>query len=235
MNLKIEIKRDGIFKKFELNSNATTLLNVLEFIKENIDSTLSFKSSCKSGVCGSCAVRVNEKEVLACEYKVQDGDKIEPLQNLNVMRDLIVDYENGLKTLKNRVYLESYKNIKVNIEDERLYRKQSSCILCFSCYSSCPVYEFNPKFLAPFTLSRVYRYVVDTREDSKKSKIDIVQQNGIWDCTLCGNCSLVCPKGIDIKGDIFMLRNQSGSYGYSDPNFVQFDSFGSGGINFSSF
>lgn len=233
--MNIEIKRDEKFEKFELELSNITLLEALKFIKEHIDSSLIFKHSCRSGVCGSCAMRVNEKEVLACEYKVQDGDKVEPLKNLRVIRDLIVDYSNSTNSLKNSAYLQQYNEFTVTHEDEGLYKVQTTCILCHSCYSSCPVYEFNPNFIAPFTLSRINRYILDNREENKKDKIDVIQNDGIWSCTLCGNCSLACPKGIDIKGDISMLRNKSGVYGYSDPNFAQFNSFDGGGINFGSF
>ncbi len=233
--MKIKIKRDEKFESFELNLSDITLLQALIFIKENIDSSLTFRHSCRSGVCGSCAVRVNEKEVLACEYKLQDGDIITPLKNLKLIKDLALDYENAINTLKNRVFLQEYNSAKVTSEDESLYKIQTTCILCYNCYSACPVYEINPNFLAPFSLSRIHRYIQDNREENKKDKIDLIQTNGIWDCTLCGNCSLACPKGIDIKGDINILRNKSFMYGYNNPHLANFGSFNNQEINFGSF
>ncbi len=78
----------------------------------------------------------------------------------------------------------------------------------------------NPDFLGPFALTRAYRYTADPREGDIKTAIDAIQANGVWDCTLCGECTAVCPKGIDPKMDITMLRGTSAQYGYNDPNFT---------------
>jgi fumarate reductase iron-sulfur subunit len=91
------------------------------------------------------------------------------------------------------------------------------------------VLEINPNFIGAFALSRAYRYTSDPRETQIKTIIDNVQTNGIWDCTLCGECTAVCPQGIDPKMDITMLRSQSTQFGYSDPNFMAMD-FGFGGF-----
>ena len=107
-------------------------------------------------------------------------------------------------------------------DEEKMIRVQSDCILCGSCYSACPVLEVNSAFLGPFSLTRTYRYVQDKRESDAKVKIDNVQQNGVWDCTLCGECSLVCPQGISPKDDINMLRTKSGMLGYTDPHTQSF-------------
>jgi len=107
--------------------------------------------------------------------------------------------------------------------EEKQTEKQSDCILCDSCYSACPVLEVNPNFIGPFALTRTYRYTSDPREGEIKPIIDNIQTNGIWDCTLCGECTAVCPQGIDPKMDITMLRSQSVQFGYSDPNFMSMD------------
>jgi len=203
-----------------------SLLSILNYIKTKIDNTLSFRSGCRSGVCGSCSVRVNGIERLACKTHLQDGDVIEPLKNAELIKDLVVDISSQEKCLKNsKAQLEKHSGEGITIEDEKNIDLQSNCILCNSCYSSCPVYEVNKEFLGPFALTRVYRYVNDKKEAEIKTKIDTVQSNGVWDCTLCGNCNMVCPQHIDIKNDIMMLRNRSAQQGYSDPNFTSgFDS-----------
>ncbi len=231
--MKIEIRRyhphfepKYIFMSYEI-PEGLTLLEALEHIKSKLDSTLTFSKGCRSGVCGSCAVRVNEKEVLACEYRVKDGDKIEALKASEVVRDLIVDMKKPLETLKRaKTYLSEQNIVFMNEEDEKMTKKQSDCILCSSCYSSCPVFETNPDFLGPFALTRNYRYVVDKRETKKKEKIEAILQNGIWDCTLCGNCTEVCPQGIDPKTDIMMLQSWAAKFGYQNPNIANFGSFG---------
>ena len=205
-----------------------TLLQALMHIKETQDPTLTFRSGCRSSVCGSCAVRVNGREVLACAYKPQEGDLVEPLRFGKVIKDLVTDQSEGFATLpKAKAWLEQFNDeAVVTPEAEKRTEVQSDCILCHSCYSACPVYETLPDFLGPFALTRDWRYVADPREKEPKPKIDAIQQKGVWDCTLCGECTAVCPQGIDPKNDILMLRTQSAQFGYTDPNMGGFGSFG---------
>jgi len=225
--LQIGIKREDKIESFNID-RVTTLLEALYQIKEEQDSTLTFDSGCRSGVCGCCSVRVNGKEKLACSYSVQDGDMIEPLRYYPIKKDLLVDKSKSLSLLKReRAYIKEYKKEILDTKDEELNQIQSDCILCSSCYSACPVIEVKEEFLGPFALTRAYRYSVDKRDGNSKEIIDSIQTNGIWDCTLCNECTLVCPMGIDPKNDIVMLRNQSAKYGYMDPNFNNM-SFGGG-------
>ncbi|BCD67137.1 succinate dehydrogenase/fumarate reductase iron-sulfur subunit [Nitratiruptor sp. YY09-18] len=204
-----------------------TLLQALSHIKRHIDRTLTFSFMCRSGVCGSCAMRVNGKEVLACEYKVQENDIIEPLQFTPTLRDLVSDKKSALETLeRSKAYPLNMEEVELEQADIAFLQRQSDCILCSSCYSSCPVYEVNEAFLGPFALTRVYRYVCDKREQKKKEHIDAIVENGIWDCTLCGNCTEVCPQGIDPKNDILMLQSWAAKFGYTNPHMGSFGSFG---------
>ncbi len=206
--------------EYKLPLKNPTLLEALDFIKTNFDQTLTYSSGCRSEVCGSCSVKVNGKEKLSCGYKVQDGDVITPLSKLDIIKDLVVESDASFITLvKTRSFLEKSKSIKQTKEDEKLIEKQSDCILCNSCFSSCPVLEVNKDFLGPFALTRVLRYINDKRCEDEKQKIDLIQKNGIWDCTLCGECTIVCPQNIDPKMDILNLRAKSAKYGYMDPNF----------------
>jgi fumarate reductase iron-sulfur subunit len=214
-------------EELEIEENST-LLEALTKIKTTKDSTLSFRSGCRSSICGSCAVRVNGREELACAYKPKDGDVVEPLRFAPVVKDLIVDQSSSFETLNRaKAWLDtSKKDAVITPEDERRTSTQSSCILCNSCWSACPVYESRPAFIGPFALTRDWRYIADPREESIKSKIDNIQQDGVWDCTLCGECTAVCPQGIDPKSDILMLRTKSTQMGYMDPNMGSFGSFG---------
>jgi len=209
-------------QSYELADKETTLLQALIHIKESSDATLTFSAGCRASVCGTCAVRVNGKEVLACAYKIQDADVVEPLHYHPVLRDLKVDKQYAKETLvKSAAWLQSFTEASLNHADEKLSERQTDCILCNSCYSACPVYAVNPEFLGPFALTRVYRYSTDKREHKAKTLIDNVQNNGVWDCTLCGECTLACPKGIDPKMDIMLLRGKSIECGYDDPTFAQ--------------
>jgi fumarate reductase iron-sulfur subunit len=231
--MKISIRRGDELVAYELKDTDTTLLKILDEIKENMDNTLTYNSGCKSSVCGSCAMRVNSKEVLACSHKIKDGDVVEPLKNLEVIRDLVVDMDKAYAFNKKAKTWQSKQRFGVMLthEDEKANEVQSDCILCASCFSACPVYAVNGEFLGPFSLTRVWRYVSDKREDDEKSKIDNIQTNGVWDCTLCNECSLVCPQGISSKADIEKLRMKSAQYGYMDPNFSSFGGF-DGGLTF---
>ena len=222
--MKISIKRDNGFEEYTLKDTDTTLLKILDEIKTTMDNTLTYSSGCGSNVCGSCAVRVNEKEVLACGYKVQDGDTVEPLKNVKVIRDLVVDMDKAYSFNAKAKAWQSKpaENISLTHDDEKVNEVQSDCIMCGSCFSACPVYSVNSEFLGPFSLTRIWRYISDKREDDIKSKIDNIQTNGIWDCTLCNECTLVCPQGISSKADIEKLRMKSSIYGYMDPNFGSF-------------
>jgi len=198
----------------------STLLQALQYIKATNDPSLSFKSGCRSGICGTCAVRVNGREVLSCSHKSREGDLVEPLQYHKVERDLIVEKRRAAETLKRATaWLHRSEAAEITTEAEKRTETQSDCILCHSCYSACPVLAVNPDFLGPFALTRAYRYTADPREGDIKATIDAIQTDGVWDCTLCGECTAVCPQGIDPKMDITMLRSSSTRYGYSDPNF----------------
>jgi len=227
--MQIKINRQNEIVEFKITFKSSTLLKALYQIKNNEDNSLTFSSSCRSGVCGTCAVRVNEKEVLACAYTLQDGDLVEPLKYHEVQRDLKVNKQKVRETLRtSTAWLKQNQEVSITEQQITLTEKQSDCILCDSCYSACPVLEVNPNFIGPFALTRAYRYTADPREADIKSTIDNIQTNGIWDCTLCGECTAVCPQGIDPKMDITMLRGTATQFGYTDPNFQAMD-FGFGG------
>lgn len=216
----MQIEICGILYTLEnKNTSNQNLLSVLFEIKRTKNRSLSFRSGCKSGVCGSCAVLVNGVETLACKKTINDKDIVTPLKNLEVIKDLIVNKNNqDISLITAKAHLQQKSQTLVSSIDEKMIDIESNCILCNSCFSSCPVYTINSKFIAPFALMRNYRYVHDVKEDKINDKLEAVQTNGIWDCTLCGNCNMVCPSHIDIKGDIEKLRNKSAQFGYNNPN-----------------
>ena len=225
--MKIKVQRKTL-TEYEVDLIDATLLEVLGEIKTTQDNTLTYSSGCRSSVCGSCSMRVNGREVLACSYKVQDADVIEPLKNVPVIRDLVVDMD---KAYSFNAKAKAWQTLlsdgaDVSHEDEKINEIQSDCILCGSCYSACPVYSVNEEFLGPFALTRVWRYVSDKRESDSSEKIATIQVNGVWDCTLCNECTLVCPQNISSKMDIEKLRSKSAMAGYSDPSFA--NNFGGG-------
>ncbi|AFV96351.1 MULTISPECIES: 2Fe-2S iron-sulfur cluster-binding protein [unclassified Sulfuricurvum] len=231
--MEIAIVRGEESQTYNIELENVTLLTLLNHIKTKIDPTLTYSHGCRSGVCGSCAVRVNGREQLMCEYKPSDGDCVEPIRNARVIRDLVVD--NSSVERFNRVgmaWSEESANESVSSDEMERIETQSDCILCTSCFSACPVYAVNPDFIGPFALTRVWRYVNDPREENYDSKIAAIQTNGIWDCTLCGACVPVCPQNIAPAQDIRMLRTKSGMMGYPDPTMNFGGGFDLGGWNF---
>lgn len=228
MEIKVLRSANNDIQTYNVELENATLLAMLNFIKTKIDSTLTYSHGCRSGVCGSCAVSVNGREALMCEYKPSDGDVVEPIRNARVVRDLVVD--SGHVERYNRAgsaWSEGAREENVSAEEMERIEVQSDCILCASCYSACPVYAVNPDFIGPFALTRVWRYVNDPREGNCDAKMAVVQTNGIWDCTLCGACVPVCPQSIAPMQDIKMLRMKSAMLGYPDPTM----NFGGGGFD----
>lgn len=235
MNITIKRFSQNLFeyKSYEINEN--NLLKAFDYIKYNLDSSFSYNCGCRSGVCGSCSIRVNGKEKLACKTKILDGDIIEPLNNLPIVKDLIVDVSHET-LIQNRLKISFIKSDinEINQNDIKKIDLQSNCISCNLCYSICPIYEVNKEFIPPFLLTKVYRYIEDKRNKNKVDLLKNVQTNGIWDCTLCGACTTVCPQNIDSKSDILKLQNISVQNGFENPklndntanmNFDNFDGF----------
>jgi len=232
MKLKIqrfkESKEEAYIEEFSASSNQTVLNTLIE-VKMKHDKALSFRCGCRTGVCGSCAVKVNGVEKLACKTLIRENDLIEPLNNAKVIKDLIVSLSHEEIFLKNtKTFLKELNKEEISSKDEKQIDLQSTCILCQSCFSSCPVYQVNEDFLGPYALTRALRYVDDKKELDKKSILENIQKNGVWDCTLCGNCTIVCPQFIDPKTDIMNLRMKSVQEGYEDKSIIAYDSFDTG-------
>lgn len=232
MEIKVKRSHNEELQIYNVEFENVTLLTILNHIKTKMDPTLTYSHGCRSGVCGSCSVRVNGREVLMCEYKPSEGDIVEPIRNARIIRDLVTDHDMIDRCNKAaKAAGENLASAEVSAEAMERIAVQSDCILCASCYSACPVYAVNPEFIGPFALTRVWRYVNDPRESDVAAKMAAIQSNGIWDCTLCGECVPVCPQGIAPKQDITMLRTKASMMGYSDPNAAAM--FG-GGLDFGS-
>ncbi len=225
MKLKINrLNKDtNDFNTFEFEVSQENLLKALEEIKTNDDSTLTYRCGCKSGVCGSCTVRVNGVEKLACRTNIKEGDLVEPLRNSKVIKDLVVDVSHEtLLIKKTNIGIKESSTLNISQSDVLKIDIQSNCILCNACYSSCPVYDINKEFLGPFALTKALRYENDVKSQNEEI-INSVQTNAIWDCTLCSACTFVCPQGIDPKMDIMQLQNISSQKGYTNPYMNSFD------------
>ncbi|TMI25467.1 succinate dehydrogenase iron-sulfur subunit [Candidatus Bathyarchaeota archaeon] len=171
------------------------VLDALNYIKANLDGTLTYRWSCRMGVCGSCGANVDGVPKLTCasflhEFKGRTV-KVEPLTHFPVIKDLVVNMDDFMHKLVEGEYRQS-------AEELERYDQFSSCINCMLCYSACPVYGLNDKFLGPAATALAYRYIEDSRDQGKAVRFPIVHEiEGVWECTLVGECSVVCPKGVD--------------------------------------
>jgi fumarate reductase iron-sulfur subunit len=191
------------------------VLDALNYVKDKVDGSLSFRWSCRMGVCGSCGMMVNGEPKLTCATFLTDYApgpvRVEPLKNFPVMRDLIVEITDFLEKLsKVKPWLIRKKEKSIS-EGEYLqspeqletYRQYSMCINCLLCYAACPVYGLDPLFAGPAALALAQRYNMDSRDEGKSERLDILSQHdGIWGCTFVGDCTTVCPKHVDPAGAI---------------------------------
>lgn len=191
------------------------VLDGLNYVKDQLDGTLSYRWSCRMGICGSCGMTVNGEPKLTCATFLTDYApgpvRVEPLRNFPVIRDLIVDLGDFMqklvrvkpwivraaeKPLSSGEYLQTPEEM-----DE--YKQFSMCINCMLCYSACPVYALDPSFIGPAAIALAQRYNLDSRDDGSADRLDVLNApDGLWACTFVGECTRACPKDVDPAGAI---------------------------------
>ena len=186
------------------------VLDALNHIKDHLDGTLSFRWSCRMGVCGSCGMMVNGDATLTCATFVESllpgPIRVEPLENFPVVRDLVIEMSDFMEKL------ESFKPWIIRDEEKSLddgeylqtpaqladFKQFSMCINCLLCYAACPVYGLEPSFTGPAVIALAQRYNLDNRDQGAGQRMaELNTDEGIWQCTLVGECSEVCPKDVD--------------------------------------
>ncbi|MSQ09520.1 MAG: succinate dehydrogenase iron-sulfur subunit [Dehalococcoidia bacterium] len=227
--------RDHHFDEYtvQLAENAM-VLDALIDIRENVDETLSVRCSCRSAICGSCAMRVNGKATLVCNTPMSrvapNGEQItvEPMGNMPVLKDLVVDLEvfwNKVKAITPWIQPEGPKPEREYIvADEHMQNLINTvqCILCGACVSDCTVLEVDPSFMGPAALAKAYRFAADPRDGHKQERLELYSQaSGMWDCTHCFQCVEVCPKGVAPMDWILELRREAEAAGLKDHNGVR--------------
>ncbi len=191
------------------------ILDALNYIKDQLDGSLSYRWACRMGVCGSCGMIVNGQPVLTCatylESLLPGPIRVEPLQGFPVIRDLVGDITDFLdkltrvkpwivraeeKPLADGEYLQTPEQLSE-------YKQYSMCINCMLCYSACPIYALDPEFIGPAAIALAQRYNMDSRDEADQERMDVLSQHeGIWACTFVGECTEVCPKNVDPAGAI---------------------------------
>ena len=186
------------------------ILDALNYIKDHIDGTLSYRWSCRMGVCGSCGMMVNGVPKLTCAAFLRDfypqEIRVEPLVNFPIIRDLVIDmsdFLDKLKSVKPWIIRKTEKQISEGEylqtpEELNAYQQFTQCINCMLCYAACPVYGMEPEFLGPAAIALGYRYNMDSRDQGKESRQAVLgSHDGVWQCTFVGECTEVCPKEVD--------------------------------------
>lgn len=204
----------------------TSVLDGLNYIRDNIDPSLSYRSSCRMAVCGSCAMMINHVPKLACktfvrDYAEDDVLTVEPLENFPVERDLVSDISDMIQKLESvEPYLHATKAVrpgeagKQTPRELEKYRQFAQCTHCGCCYAACPQYKLHPDFMGPAALTLLYRYHQDSREvDRKVRKAMMGQAHAIWRCTSVGYCSDVCPKLVD-PAAVIQLEKEENAFDY---------------------
>ncbi len=190
------------------------VLDALNWIKDTVDGTLSYRWSCRMGVCGSCGMMINGDPVLTCAAFLKDyfpkTIRVEPLANFPVERDLIIDMDGFMEKLKS-VKPWIIRDDIDQTDEEYLqtpfqlaaYKDFSMCINCMLCYSACPELDGDPDFIGPAALALAHRYNLDSRDKGNQERQDILgSEEGVWGCAFVGECTEVCPKNVNPAGAI---------------------------------
>ena len=199
------------FQTYEIDYREDwVVLDALNYIKDTIDGTLSYRWSCRMGVCGSCGMMINGDPKLTCATFLKDYYPkeivIQPLANFPIIRDLVVDVDDfmaKLKAVKPWIIREEEKPVEEgeylqSPQELKDYKQFSQCINCLLCYSACPVYGLEDVFIGPAALALAHRYNMDSRDEGYAQRTVIAASSeGIWECTFIGECSVVCPKHVD--------------------------------------
>jgi len=205
--------------KVDLNKCGPMMLDVLLKVKDEQDSTLSLRRSCREGICGSCAMNMDGTNGLACLTKIDDDttkpSNISPLPHMYVVKDLVVDMSNFYaqyksikpyleRTTPSESGLENYQSIEDRSKLDGMYE----CILCACCSTSCPSYWWNSeKYLGPAVLMQAYRWILDSRDEDTADRLKNVNDAfKLYRCRTIGNCATVCPKHLNPMKAIAKLK-----------------------------
>lgn len=199
------------------------VLDALIYIKNNIDPTLSFRRSCREGICGSCAMNINGKNSLACITTLDNISQltIYPLPHMFVLRDLVVDlkqfydnYHSVKPWLQNTTDTKDKKERLQSIEDRNKLDGLYDCILCACCSTACPSFWWNSeKFLGPSALLYAYRWITDSRDENKQERLKYLDDIfRLYRCHTITNCSHVCPKGLSPASAISKIKMEIASH-----------------------
>ena len=184
------------------------VLDALIKIKNEIDSTLTFRRSCREGICGSCSMNIDGTNALACLKPIEEirgAVRIYPLPHLPVVKDLVGDltqfyaqYASVEPWLKTATAAPERERLQSK-EDQEKINTPSACILCACCSTACPSYWWNPeRYLGPAALLQAYRWLIDSRDEATGRRLDFLEDPfRLYRCHTIMNCAQTCPKGLN--------------------------------------
>src|SRR5688572_27556052 len=222
MRIQLEVMRynpatdaEPRFQRYETPyKDDWVVLDALNYVKDELDPTLSYRWSCHMAVCGSCGMMVNGEPMLACKAFLRALPReirVEPLAHFPVERDLVTVIDDFMaKLARVKPWLIPAEDRSLASGEQRQtpaelarYHQYTQCINCMLCYAACPEYGLIPKFIGPAAIALAQRYNLDSRDGGAAERMDVLSEHeGIWGCTFVGECTKVCPKHVDPAGAI---------------------------------
>ena len=219
----------------ELDPERSVLDGILK-VKDDEDASIGIRCSCRAAICGSCGVKINGQSKLACNTRISDAAArgsngaivVEPMGNMPVLKDLIVDMDavHWKKVQRIVPWLlpegdPPEREYIVDAEAMIDVTQSMACIQCGACVSDCLSMEVDPEFIGPAALAKAYRFVGDPRDAQHRERLEDLAEDphGIYDCTHCFQCIDACPKGVAPMSQIMRLRRRAGNdFGIEDRN-----------------
>ena len=235
MNITVKLRRQSSRKSqptdqtytIAVDPERTTVLDALIKIQSEQDGSIGFRRNCRNAICGSCAVRINGRASLACQKHISEvmgEDDLElaiaPLQNLPVIKDLIVDMNKFwdnlalvdpyVSTASRQISKQISKTEYLQTPEQRAkLQAAANCILCGACYSECNAATVSDRFVGPHALAKAYRVMADNRDDQTLERIAKYNQSDyVWGCTRCYNCNEVCPVEVQPLDRISQIKHE---------------------------
>jgi succinate dehydrogenase / fumarate reductase iron-sulfur subunit len=222
-------------KQYEMEVGKDDLiLDLMNRIKWEHDGSFSYRRSCRHGICGACAIKVNGKAVLACKQNALelldlfDNDiTLQPSSTKRAIKDMIIDKSDFWEkhaAIKPYVVADvdprPTHETKQSIDEFNNFLDSDLCIQCGACHYSCPSLEVNPEFFGPAAFAAAYRFTVDTRDSAGTERLELTAQpeQGVWDCVKCFECAEACPKDINPIEKITKLHNMQFEQGIAESN-----------------
>ena len=221
---EVEGKQEPRFDDFQVPFHkGMTVLDALIYARDEYDSSLTFRHSCRQAVCGSDALFVNGRQRLGCKTQMADLEspvRIEPLPHQEVVKDLVVDMEHFYDQMHAvEPYFDADELPEDGLEEQRQTRENrekvkmsTRCIWCGACMSSCNIAAGDNEYLGPAAINKAYRFAMDEREgeNRKQERLRIIEQeHGVWRCQTQFSCTEVCPKDIPLTEHIQELKREA--------------------------